>query len=59
MKFGLFTAEAQRAQSKLFFSFAAETPANENHHAFGNLTVFWFFPLGLVFIAFRPLSEKE
>jgi len=49
--------KAQRAQSECSFSFAAETPANENHHAFGNLRA--FCPSGLEFIPFRPLSEKE
>jgi hypothetical protein len=36
----LFTAKSQRAQRKFSFSFAAETPANENHHAFGKLIAF-------------------
>jgi hypothetical protein len=36
----LFTAESLRAQSEFSFSFAAETPANENNHAFGNLSAF-------------------
>jgi hypothetical protein len=36
----LFTAESPRAQSEFSFSFAAETPANENHHAFGKLGAF-------------------
>jgi len=49
----------QGAQSEFSFSFSAETPANENHHAFGNLIAFEFCPLGLEFILFRPLSEKE
>jgi hypothetical protein len=35
-----FTAKSQRAQSEFYFSFAAETPANENHHAFGNLSTY-------------------
>jgi len=38
--YNLFTAESQRAQSEFSFSFAAETPANENHHAFGKLRAF-------------------
>lgn len=33
-------------------------PANENHHAFGNLSTIDACPLGLAFIPFRPLSEK-
>jgi hypothetical protein len=37
MGFGIFTAESQRTQSGFLFSFAAEAPANENYHAFGNL----------------------
>jgi hypothetical protein len=36
----LFTAESQRAQSEISFSFAAETPENENNHASGNLGAF-------------------
>jgi len=32
----IFTAEAQRTQREFIFSFAAETPANENQHASGN-----------------------
>jgi hypothetical protein len=36
----IFTAEAQRAQRKSSFSFADETPANKNHHAFGNLDAY-------------------
>jgi hypothetical protein len=36
----VFTAESQSAQSEFSFSFTAERPANENHHAFGNLSAF-------------------
>jgi len=50
---------SQRAQSDFSFSFAVETPANENHHAFGNLDSSEYYPAGLVFILFRPLSEKK
>jgi hypothetical protein len=50
----LFTAESQRAQSEFSFSFAAETPANENPHAFGYLSTFEFCPSGREFIPFRP-----
>jgi hypothetical protein len=55
----IFTAETQRTQSELFFSFAAETPANENPHAFGNLRTFASYPPGWEFILFRPFNEKE
>ena len=57
--FLILTAKTQRTQSKLFFSFAAETPANENYNAFGNLKLLKYYPPGLEFILFRPLSEKE
>jgi hypothetical protein len=52
----VFTAESQ---SDFSFSFAAETPANANHHAFGNVNLYQFYPSGLGLIFFRPLSETE
>ena len=55
----MLTAKTQRTQSKLFFPFAAETQANENYNAFGNLKLLKYYPPGLEFILFRPLSEKR
>ena len=49
----------QSRRVNIYFSFATETPANENHHAFGILSTSSYCPKGLGFIPFRPLSEKE
>jgi hypothetical protein len=42
-----------------YFAFAAETPANANHHAFGKLLPVKPCPKGLGLFLFVLLSEKK
>ena len=53
------TAESQRTRREIFYSFAAETPANEVIHFSKKAAEMYTFPKGLGLFLFRPSQRKE
>jgi hypothetical protein len=57
MKFFL-TAETRRTQRRLYFSFAAETPANEKPHPLrGNCLSCFSFDTFNILVKYSPLGQ--